>query len=70
MTTSLRKSCFFGLLCADFENVYQILCVSFFPFWFEGGMWDVIALIPDQSFTIYLTDLLSFFSYMSICLPL
>ena len=31
----------------------QILCVSFFPFCIEGGMWDVIVLIPDHCLSIY-----------------
>ena len=45
MTTCLGKSCSFGVLCVSFVNVYQFLCVSFFPFGFEGGMWDVIVVI-------------------------
>ena len=47
MTTSLRKSCSFGLLCLSFMNVYQFLCASF-PFGFKGGMWDLIVLVPDH----------------------
>ena len=53
MTTCLRKSCSFGLLCVSFVNVYQFLCVSSFPFGFEGGMWDVIVLIPDHCLSIF-----------------
>ena len=41
MTTCLGKSYSF------------VLCVSFFPFGFEGGMWDVIVLIPDHCLSIY-----------------
>ena len=46
MTTCLAKSCSFGLLCVSFVNVYQILCASSYPFGIEGGIWDVIVLIP------------------------
>ena len=34
-------------------GVCQILCVSFFPFWYEGGIRDVIALIPDHCLCFY-----------------
>ena len=37
MTTCLEKSCSFGLLCVYFVNVYQFMCVPFFPLGFEGG---------------------------------
>ena len=54
MTTCLGKSCIFGLLCVSFVNVYQILCVFFFPFGYWG--WDVgcdYILIPDHCLFIY-----------------
>ena len=35
-------------------NVYQFLCMSFFPFDFEGGKWDLIILIPDHCLSICL----------------
>ena len=45
MTTCLGKSCCsFGLLCVSFVNVYQFLSVSF-PFWLEGGMWELIVCL-------------------------
>ena len=54
MTTCLGKSCSFGLLCVFFVNFLQILCVCpSFPFGIEGGMWDVIALIPDHLMSVY-----------------
>ena len=49
----LGKSCSFGLLYMSFLNVYQMLCVSHFPFGIECGMWDVIVLIPDHCISIY-----------------
>ena len=35
-----------------FVHVYQFLSVSFF-FGFEGGMWDLIVLIPDHCLSVY-----------------
>ena len=36
-------------------NVYQFVCVCvcFCPFGFEGGMWDLIALVPDHCISLY-----------------
>ena len=36
MTTCFGKSCLFGLLCVSIMNVYQLVYVCFFPFWFWG----------------------------------
>ena len=53
MTTCLGKSCTFGLLCVSFVNVLSVCVYASFPFGFEGGMWDLIALIPDNCLSIY-----------------
>ena len=37
-----------------FVGVGQIICVLSFPFGIEGGMWDVIVLIPDHCLSIFL----------------
>ena len=42
--------------------VYQFLCVSFFPFGFEGGMWDLIVLIPDHCISIYFQQIYKYVS--------
>ena len=34
-------------------NVYQCVYVCYFPFGFEGGVWDFIVLIPNHCITIY-----------------
>ena len=54
MTTCLGKSCSFGLLGLSFENVYHILCLSFFPFWY--CWWDVMVLIPDHCLSINMDE--------------
>ena len=64
MTTCLVKSCKVGLLCMPFVSDYQfVLCFLFVcvcvcacassPFGFEGGMWDLIVLIPDYCLSFY-----------------
>ena len=47
MTSCLRKRCLFGLLCVFIEKVYLFVCASF-PFSFEGGIWDLIVLVPNH----------------------
>ena len=49
-----KKNCSFGLLCVSFENVNQIVSVSFYPFCIKGGIWDVIVLISDHCLSVYL----------------
>ena len=39
------------------EGLSVCLCASF-PFGFEGGMWDLIVLIPDYFLVIYFTQYL------------
>ena len=48
MTSCLGKSCSFGLLGMSFVNSYQFVCVLLFFFCFQGGMWDLIVLVPDH----------------------
>ena len=50
MTTYLRKSCSFGLL-----RVPSIYVFSYFPFGFEGRMWDLIVSVPDHCLSFYFT---------------
>ena len=53
MTTCLGKGCSFGQMFMSFVGVFQILCVSSFPFGTEGLMSDVIVFIPDHCLSIY-----------------
>ena len=39
--------------CLSWALVKFCVCPSF-PFGIEGGMWDVIVLIPDHRLSIYL----------------
>ena len=56
MTTCIKKSCSFGLLCVSFVYVYQFCVCHLFPFGFEDGMWDLIVLIPDHCLSIYILN--------------
>ena len=46
MTTYLGKSCSFGKL----PSIYVF---SYFPFGFEGRMWDLIVSVPDHCLSFY-----------------
>ena len=35
----------------SFVNVYYVLCLSFFPFGFEGGLLVLIVLLPNHCFS-------------------
>ena len=48
MTTYLGKSCSFGLPRVSFVNCRQFMYFSYFPFGFEGRMWDLIVSVPDH----------------------
>ena len=48
MTTCLGKTCSFCLPCMSFENS----CYAF-PFGFEGGIQNLIVLIPDHCLTFF-----------------
>ena len=53
MTTCLGKSCSFGLPCVPFVNCRQFMYLSYFPFGFEGRMWDLIVSVPDHCLYFY-----------------
>ena len=45
MSICLGKNCSFGLLCVSVKlNLFVFVSL---PFDFEGGIWDLIVLIPD-----------------------
>ena len=52
MITCLGNSCSCGLPCVSFVNDYLFVCASF-PFGFEGGLCDLIVLIPGYCLSIY-----------------
>ena len=55
MTTYLGKSCSFGLLRVPFVKLPSIYVFSYFPFGFEGRMWDLIVSVPDHCLSFLLS---------------
>ena len=53
MSTYLGKSCSFGLLRSAFRKLPSIYVFSYFPFGFEGRMWDLIESVPDHCLSFY-----------------
>ena len=54
MTTCLGKSCFFIRFTASaFRKLLSVYVFSYFPFGFEGRMWDLIVSVPDHCLSVY-----------------
>ena len=53
MTTYLRKSCSFCLPRVPFVKLLSIYVFSYFPFGFEGRIWDLIVSVPDHCLSFY-----------------
>ena len=53
MATYLGKSCSFGLPRVPFRKLPSIYVFSYFPFGFEGRMWDLIVSVPDHCLSFY-----------------
>ena len=52
MTTYLGKSCSFCLPRVPFV-ISSIYVFSYFPFGFEGRIWDLIVSVPDHCLSFY-----------------
>ena len=53
MTTCLGKSCSFGFAAHAFRKLLSVYVFSYFPFGFEGRMWDLIVSVPDHCLSFY-----------------
>ena len=56
MTTCLGKSCSFGLPRVS-RKLLSLRVFSYFPFGFEGRIWDLIVSIPDHCFSFYILEI-------------
>ena len=65
MTTCLGKSCSFGFVRAFYERLF--VCVLF-SCGFEGGVLDLIVMVPDHcpSFCFYIAVFFLLLSYISV----
>ena len=52
MTTYLGKSC----SASAFRKLPSIYVFSYFPFGFEGRMWDLIVSVPDHCLSFYFEE--------------
>ena len=55
MTTYLGKSCSIRFTASAFRKLPSINVFSYFPFGFEGRMWDLIVSVPDHCLSFYFT---------------
>ena len=49
------KELFIRFTVSAFHELPSIYVFSYFPFGFEGGMWDLIVSVPDHCFSFYFT---------------
>ena len=64
MNTCSGKRAVHSVNCACLSRALVKFCVCpSFPFGIEGGMWDVIVLIPDHCLSIYFV--LAFYNTLS-----
>ena len=61
MTTYLGKELFIRFTASAFRKLPSIYVFSYFPFGFEGRMWDLIVSVPDHCLSFYLTSLFMIF---------
>ena len=57
MTTYLGKL-FIRFTASAFRKLPSIYVFSYFPFGFEGRMWDLIVSVPDHCLSFYFVMLL------------
>ena len=59
MTTYLGKGkeLFIRFTVSAFRKLPSIYVFSYFPFGFEGRMWDLIVSVPDHCLSFYFPDL-------------
>ena len=53
MTTYLEKELFIRFCASAFRKLPSIYVFSYFPFGFEGRMWDLIVSVPDHCLSFY-----------------
>ena len=59
MTTCLRKKLFIRFTARAFRKLLPIYVFSYFPFGFQGRIWDLIVSVPNIAylFTLIQTPL-------------
>ena len=60
MATYLGKSCSFCLSRVPFRKRLSVYVFSYFPFGFEGRMWDLFVSVPDHCLSFYSLFILAY----------
>ena len=55
MTTYFGKELFIRFTASAFRKLPSIYVFSYFPFGFEGRIWDLIVSVPDHCLSFYFT---------------
>ena len=50
------KELFIRLSASDFRELLSVYVFIYFPFGFEGRIWDLIVSVPDHSLSFYLEE--------------
>ena len=64
MTTCFGKSCSFCFSASAFRKLSSIYVFSYFPFGFEGRIWDLIVSVPEHCLSFYLNSGQLIFKYV------
>ena len=51
------KELFIRFIASAFRGLRSVYVFSYFPFGFEGRMWDLIVSVPDHCLSLYFTIL-------------
>ena len=60
----LSTELFIRFTASAFGKLPSIYVFSYFPFGFEGRLWDLIASVPDHCLSFYLVPLSSCFKVL------
>ena len=63
MTTCLGKR-FIRFTASAFRKLLSVYVFSYFPFGFEGMMWDLIVSVPDHCLSFYFQLLFWVFQFL------
>ena len=63
------KELFILFAASAFRKLSSIYVFSYFPFGFEGRIWDLIVSVPDHCLSFYFTKLLIFL-FVYFCLTI
>ena len=61
MTCYFGKELFFRFTASAFRTLPSIYVFSYFPFGFEGRVWDLIVSVPDHCLSFYFPLLIQMF---------